>query len=42
MKQGRGKQRGGKVEMVQYVQGKAVKCEVLGDKEDKSCTEDKV
>ena len=31
-----------KVEMVQYVHGKAVKCEVLGDKEDKSCTEDKV
>ena len=36
------KQRGGKLEMVQYVEGKDIKCEVLGDKEDITCTEDRV
>ena len=30
------------MEMVQYVEGEDVKCQVLGDKEDVSCTEDRV
>ena len=37
-----GKQSERKLEMVQYVEGEEVKCEVLGDKEDISCTEDRV
>jgi hypothetical protein len=37
-----GKQSAGKLEMVQYVEGEEFKCEILGEKKDISCAEDRV